>query len=258
MAFSFLGVLSPSNGLTVPPQNEISLVQSQRATNPARLQNQTMMNTTSGTSDTSCLNLKQNLTVSCWDSLGMSDYLQKWWSQNEAHCQSIMVGFASCYQQSLGIEQQACDTTGPGQCDFPINFAAGGYSPQEAYALYTIFGIWQWFQSIYSAIENADVSVSCALHRPVMRVRALTVSGFRSRRIDCSDDQSREEEQERPRGFSRSTDRPRPDDKFPGVPRRLGPVQGLWRYGSRPQTIPWCRQPVISCRHTRLSIRRYD
>ena len=67
--------------------------------------------------------------------------------------------FVSCYQQSVGIPQQACDTIGPDQCDFPLSFAREGYTPQQAYALYAIFGIWQWFNSLYMGILNADVSV---------------------------------------------------------------------------------------------------
>ncbi|KAL9099425.1 MAG: hypothetical protein Q9163_005071 [Psora crenata] len=92
--------------------------------------------------------------------LGMSAYLEKWWSENEARCKSRRVGFASCYQQSLGITQLSCDTTGPSQCDFPISFATGGYTARQAYALYSIFGIWQWFESIYEAVLNADVTAS--------------------------------------------------------------------------------------------------
>lgn len=41
-------------------------------------------------------------------------------------------------------------------CDFPDNISL--YTPHEAYALYSIFAIWQWFESIYEAIGNADVS----------------------------------------------------------------------------------------------------
>ena len=39
---------------------------------------------------------------------------------------------------------------------YPENFV--GYTAEEAYVLYAIFGIWQWFESIYSAVENADVT----------------------------------------------------------------------------------------------------
>ena len=55
-----------------------------------------------------------------------------------------------------GWEQEQCDTTGPNMCDYPADFT--GYTPQQAYTLYSIFAIWQWFESIYEAVGNADVS----------------------------------------------------------------------------------------------------
>ena len=102
-----------------------------------------------------CKNLKQNLTQTCWDELGMADYLKDWWQANQATC-GANTSFVSCYQQSIGVEQQQCGSTGPDMCDYPENFS--GYTPQQAYTLYTIFAIWQWFESIYEAIENADLS----------------------------------------------------------------------------------------------------
>ena len=102
-----------------------------------------------------CKNLKQNLTQTCWDELGMADYLNEWWQANQATC-GANTSFVSCYQQSIGVEQQQCDSTGPNMCDYPESF--NGYTPQQAYTLYTIFAIWQWFESIYEAIENADLS----------------------------------------------------------------------------------------------------
>ena len=103
-----------------------------------------------------CNDLKHNLTSSCWDELNMSGYLAQWWESNGAGCTQQNTGFASCYQQMAGWEQQQCDTTGPNMCSFPGDFT--GYTPQQTYTLYTIFAIWQWFESIYEAIENADLS----------------------------------------------------------------------------------------------------
>ena len=102
-----------------------------------------------------CTNLRQNLIQACWEELGMAKYLNDWWEANQATC-GPSTSFVSCYQQSVGVEQQQCDTTGPDMCDYPENF--NGYTPQQAYTLYTIFAIWQWFESIYEAIENADLS----------------------------------------------------------------------------------------------------
>lgn len=86
----------------------------------------------------------------------MANYLTEWWQTNQVACGGATTNFVSCYQQSVGVIEQQCDTTGPNMCNYPENFT--GYTPQQAYTLYTIFAIWQWFESIYEAIENADLS----------------------------------------------------------------------------------------------------
>jgi hypothetical protein len=105
-----------------------------------------------------CNDLKQNLTVPCWNQLNMSSYLEDWWHTNGPACTQQNAGFVSCYQQMAGVEQQQCDTTGPSMCDFPTSFA--NYTAQQANTLYTIFAIWQWFESIYEGIESADMSAT--------------------------------------------------------------------------------------------------
>ena len=105
----------------------------------------------------SCEYLRQNLTQPCWNQLNVMEYLVRWWEIHEPDCTARNTGFATCYQQLIGMEQQQCAHTGPSMCDFPDDLSS--YAPQEAYVLYTIFAIWQWFQSLHEAIENADVSV---------------------------------------------------------------------------------------------------
>lgn len=104
----------------------------------------------------SCEYLRQSLTQPCWDQLNVTGYLTEWWKIHEPDCRASNTGFATCYQQLTGISQQQCAHTGPSMCDFPDDLSA--FAPQEAYVLYTIFAIWQWFQSLYDAIINADVS----------------------------------------------------------------------------------------------------
>lgn len=106
--------------------------------------------------NTSCANLMQDLRQPCWDELGMNLYLDQWWNEHESICAIRGADFTSCYQQMVGLQQQQCGHTGPSMCSFPTSF--NGYTPQQAYTIYTIFGIWQWFESIYEGIENADVS----------------------------------------------------------------------------------------------------
>lgn len=105
-----------------------------------------------------CSDLNQNLTWECWNQLNMTEYLDNWWYANHTQCERRNATFASCYQQLNGFEQEQCDMTGPSMCSYPADFS--GYTPHEAYALYTIFAIWQWFESIYEAVGNADLSAT--------------------------------------------------------------------------------------------------
>ena len=102
--------------------------------------------------------LSHNLIAPCWDVLNVTQYLEGWWERNQKNCTDMVDGtsFVSCYQQLHGVEQQQCDAMGPSSCNFPDDFSK--YTPQEAYVLYSIFAIWKWFYSIYTAVENADVS----------------------------------------------------------------------------------------------------
>ncbi|KAL8709844.1 MAG: hypothetical protein Q9220_005460 [cf. Caloplaca sp. 1 TL-2023] len=85
----------------------------------------------------------------------MNVWLTDWWNTNEETCTEHKASFASCFQQMAGVEQQQCDTIGTGLCAFPTNLTA--FSPQEAYTLYSIFGIWQWYFSLYQGIGNAHL-----------------------------------------------------------------------------------------------------
>ena len=105
-----------------------------------------------------CSDLNQNLTWECWNQLNMTGYLEHWWNANHTQCTERNASFASCYQQLTGYEQEQCDMTGPSMCNYPADFS--GYTPHEAYTLYTIFAIWQWFESIYEAVGNADLSAT--------------------------------------------------------------------------------------------------
>ncbi|KAL8779320.1 MAG: hypothetical protein Q9213_007000 [Squamulea squamosa] len=70
-----------------------------------------------------------------------------------------------------GIQQQQCDTIGDGLCSFPTNITA--FSPQEAYVLYSIFGIWQWYFSLYQGIGNANLGASGPVGKIVEAINPL-------------------------------------------------------------------------------------
>ena len=101
-----------------------------------------------------------NLYQACWDILEVSQYLERWWAENEHGCNTEYAGssFVSCYQQKHHKIQTQCDTIGPSLCANPTDFVSVNATAQEAYVLYSIFSIWQYFNSLYGAIEDATLT----------------------------------------------------------------------------------------------------
>ena len=110
----------------------------------------------------------------CWDYLNVSQYLEQWWIENEESCKSEypLASFVSCYQQIWGAPNQQCDKIGPSHCNNPSPFSSST-SPQEAYVLYSIFAIWQWFNSLWQAIESADVSAQGPLGHMIQAINPI-------------------------------------------------------------------------------------
>lgn len=106
-----------------------------------------------------CTNPEKDLTPACYDELLVDANLETWWTQNQNDCETnyAAYGFASCFQQKTGkyvLLDQQCNGTSPGQCTGPGNFTS--YEPWVYYALTSIFGVWQWFNSIYYASDFAN------------------------------------------------------------------------------------------------------
>ncbi|KAL8924535.1 MAG: hypothetical protein Q9208_004010 [Pyrenodesmia sp. 3 TL-2023] len=138
-------------------------------TRPLALQNQDDKNDSKTTPDTAltasdCNDLTWNLRPECWDILDIPEWLTQWWDRNAAACEKHNATFSSCFQQMAGVKQQQCDTIGSGLCSFPTDIT--DFSPQEAYVLYAIFGIYQWFFSLWQGIANANLGA----HGPVGQI----------------------------------------------------------------------------------------
>ena len=69
-----------------------------------------------------CNDRLKDLIPECWDVLGVSQYLGEWWALKQLDCDSPYYkgsGFASCYQQKLGINNNPCNNIGAKDCDHP-------------------------------------------------------------------------------------------------------------------------------------------
>ncbi|KAI9814799.1 MAG: hypothetical protein M1827_003065 [Pycnora praestabilis] len=104
-----------------------------------------------------CSNTDQTLQTECWDGLDVSSYLQTWYQANSSICNNRQLGFAVCYLELNGVyNQQSCNITGQDLCDLPTNLTK--YTAEEAYVIFSIHAINQWFNSIQTAVYQADIT----------------------------------------------------------------------------------------------------
>ena len=105
-----------------------------------------------------CNDRTVDITPECWNELGVTGYLTDWWNKHEAECNSTPYqgqGFAACYQQKHKDLNYACSNITVEQCYHPS--FSDNTTIQEYYVLYSIFGIWTWYNSIWQAAEDATL-----------------------------------------------------------------------------------------------------
>ncbi len=100
--------------------------------------------------------------AACWASLEVSRYYREWIVSNGPRCDSIGLrdNAAACFIALTTGESFSCGSTGAPSDESKLcplaTFDLGHYTPQEAYVLRAIYGLWKWFQSISTAIETTD------------------------------------------------------------------------------------------------------
>ncbi|KAL8721250.1 MAG: hypothetical protein Q9225_002027 [Loekoesia sp. 1 TL-2023] len=83
-----------------------------------------------------CNNQTVNIHSTCWDDLGISQYLDRWWIENEADCSS---------------EPYKADGFAVQDCYHPNFNENTNVNITEYYVLYSIYGIWAWYNSLWQA-----------------------------------------------------------------------------------------------------------
>ena len=97
---------------------------------------------------------------SCWDALGISQYLETWWAQHKLECNSSLYngsGFVSCYQQKLQILEFPCDEISTTLCYRPSFSDNPNITITEYYVLYSISNIWAWYNNLWHSVEDATL-----------------------------------------------------------------------------------------------------
>ena len=107
-----------------------------------------------------CMNRTVDLTPACWDHLGITQYLEDWWNKHGEECNSPPYkdqGFASCYQQKLEILNYPCNNISASDCYHPSFHDNSNTDLNTYYVLYAISGIWNWYNSIWLAAQDATL-----------------------------------------------------------------------------------------------------
>lgn len=92
----------------------------------------------------------------CWAQLNVSTYINDWLAANGTAADCENLGFAQCFLQYNGYGGRTCNLLSRGTCDsFETTGAEAAYaSPQQFYALWNIYGIYQFFNQFSEALSN--------------------------------------------------------------------------------------------------------
>ncbi|KAI9721707.1 MAG: hypothetical protein M1812_002041 [Candelaria pacifica] len=107
----------------------------------------------------------------CWTILKIPEYYQNWTETHGQNCSDLGYGdffdynVPGCFTALVTGKSYPCNTTGTSDSDElglcaidPLSLQ--NYSPQDAYVLHGIYGVWKWFQSISKQIRNAPPALS--------------------------------------------------------------------------------------------------
>ncbi|KAK2046743.1 hypothetical protein LZ31DRAFT_574354 [Colletotrichum somersetense] len=96
---------------------------------------------------------------SCWETLGMNDYLNNWWANNSARCDSTDRGFARCYLDTAGLITWSCDFIALNGCSPPPSGRDNQYSSyQEFYVIWNIYAINLYFTNYHAALLQGQAT----------------------------------------------------------------------------------------------------
>ncbi|KAI9818893.1 MAG: hypothetical protein M1827_007714 [Pycnora praestabilis] len=106
-----------------------------------------------------CSNPDQDLQQECWDELDVTGYLGTWWENHSASCVGETANFSACFLNYVGIYNQQCDLIGQGLCQLSTSDLSS-YEIHDAYVIYSIHLVYQWFNSINTALFQAETTAA--------------------------------------------------------------------------------------------------
>ena len=93
---------------------------------------------------TDCTKPQERPSPDCWNTLGMTSWLQDWWKQNKDSCNGSP--FAECFQFHQNITGQSCGNVTVGGCTAPNAFKF-----DDQHVFYALWNIYVSSYGIFSA-----------------------------------------------------------------------------------------------------------
>ncbi|RDW56640.1 hypothetical protein BP5796_13105 [Coleophoma crateriformis] len=92
----------------------------------------------------------------CWAQLNVTNYINEWMVANSTAANCDTLGFAQCFLEFNGFGGRTCNLLTRGTCDAFETISATYYSPQQFYALWNIYAIYQYFNQFSEGLSNAE------------------------------------------------------------------------------------------------------
>ena len=96
------------------------------------------------------------ISPACWTALAINQHITDWWATYNTTCRSG-TPFAQCFLQVLDMGTQDCVDITSGSCPPPswTEFQSQKIFVKDYYIAYSIYAVWSFFNSYYSAIGEA-------------------------------------------------------------------------------------------------------
>ncbi|KAK1981746.1 hypothetical protein LZ30DRAFT_719229 [Colletotrichum cereale] len=95
----------------------------------------------------------------CWEAMRMNEYLDAWWYNNSARCDSTNRGFAQCYLDTAGLITWNCNFVALNRCTPPPSGREYEYANyQEFYVIWNIYTLNLFFTNYHQALIGGQAT----------------------------------------------------------------------------------------------------
>ena len=98
----------------------------------------------------------------CWNTLNMKKYISDWYRTHSASCIAKGQTFSRCFMLSINMGSVDCSDITYASCPPPayLDYKRENIPIEDYYVAYSIYSLWQFFNSYYLAMGNANTLAS--------------------------------------------------------------------------------------------------